>query len=234
MTPEHDDAVQQHIKTLIMQGEFEIGARIHEDQLTQRFRVGKARVRRALTQLAAQGIVQVRPRIGTFVFALNEAEFDHFNTVRALLECAAVSQAMSNDACACAFVAALRANVQQAHALSVHENYRLTQADSRLAYQQLDREFHRLAFDLARNRYLTEMYEVIHIKIWAMRSLLTFPELNVRTSLDAHSAVVGFLEQGQVELACQRLQEHIGKSFSPQARAMLASIADNNVKFDGG
>jgi len=228
MTPEPDDTVQRHIKALIMQGEFEIGARIHEDQLAQRLHVGKARIRRALTQLAALGIVQVRPRIGTFVFALNEAEFDHFNTVRALLECAAVSQAMSNDAHR--FVAALRANVQQAHALSQNEHYRLIKEDSRLAYQHLDREFHSLAFDIARNRYLTEMYEIIHIKIWAMRSLLTFPELNVRTSLDAHSAVVGFLEQGQVEQACQRLQEHIGKSFSPQARAMLASISDNNVK----
>jgi len=236
MTPEYaaiqtESSLQANIKALIMQGEFEPGERIRENQLAQRLEAGKAQIRRALAQLAALGIVQIRPRIGTFVFAMQETEFDHFNTVRALLECAAISQAMSVDAPS--FIAALRVNLHQAHTLSAQENYRLINAESRLAYRQMDREFHRFAFTIARNRYLSEMYETIDIKIWAMRSLLTFPELNVRTSLDAHTAVVQFLERGAVEPACQRLQEHIRKSFSPQARAMLAAIAERNSRPEG-
>lgn len=218
MTAEHDETqedlkLQEKIKVLIMQGEFEIGAKISEDQLAQRFDTGKARVRRALDQLAAIGIVQVRPRIGTFVFTLNEAEFDHLNTVRALLECAAIQVAMAEARPR--FISAMRSNIQQMEALDLR-------CDHRKAYQQLDREFHRLSFIYAGNHYLTEAYETLDIKIWTMRSLLTFPEAHFSASLDAHRGVFDYLERGEIGLACGRLQEHIRKSFSERARALLS------------
>lgn len=225
MTAERDDAqedlkLQEKIKVLIMQGEFEMGAKISEDQLAQRFDTGKARVRRALDQLAAIGIVQVRPRIGTFVFTLNEAEFDHLNAVRALLECAAIQVAMSEARMR--FVSAMRSNIQRMEALDLTSDYRR-------AYQQLDREFHRLSFAHARNHYLTEAYETLDIKIWTMRSLLTFPEAHYSASMDAHRGVFEYLECGQIELACQRLQEHIRKSFSERARALLSDLGFPSV-----
>ncbi|MBP0623383.1 GntR family transcriptional regulator [Cupriavidus consociatus] len=208
--------LQERIKALIVQGEFEIGAKISEHQLAQRFRVGKARVRRALDNLAVMGFVQVRPRIGTFVFTVTEVEFDHLNAVRALLECAAIHLAMS--VAPQRFIAAMRENIQRAEALALRDNYRR-------AFQQLDREFHRLSFAYADNPYLTDAYEAIDIKIWAMRSQLTFPGSHVSSSLDAHRAVFQQLETGEVELASQRLQEHIRKSFSQQARALLSVVA---------
>ena len=222
MALECDDAqkeigVQEKIKALIVQGEFELGARISEDQLGERFGIGKARVRRVLAHLAAIGIVQVRPRIGTFFFKLSEAEFEQLNSVRALLECAAIRSAMSLDPHRC--VAAMRENVHQAETLDLRDNYRQ-------AYRGLDREFHKLPFHYAGNRYLTEAYETMDIKIWAMRSLLTFPDSHFSASLDAHRAVVQLLGAGEVESACQRLQEHIRKSFSQRERALLGDSAD--------
>lgn len=227
MALDHDDAqqeigVQEKIKTLIVQGEFELGARISEDQLAEKFGIGKARVRRVLAHLAAIGIVQVQPRIGTFFFKLNETEFEQLNSVRALLECAAIRSAMAADAHHC--VAAMRENVRRAGALELRDNYRW-------AYRELDREFHKLPFFYARNRYLTDAYETLDIKIWAMRSLLTFPDSHFSSSLDAHRAVVQLLDTGEVEAACERLHEHIRKSFSQRERSLLgdstASMSGN-------
>lgn len=205
--------LQEKIKALIMQGEFAIGSKIGEDVLAQRFGVGKARVRRALDNLAVLGFVQVRPRIGTFVFTVSEAEFDHLNAVRALLECAAIHLAMSTASRR--FVAAMQENLQKAETLALRDDYNRE-------YQQLDREFHRLSFVYADNRYLTDAYEAIDVKIWAMRSQLTFPVAHINASFEAHRAVFQLLESGEAELACQRLQEHIRKSFSQRARALLS------------
>jgi len=217
------DALSARITALIMQGEFETGEKLSENALARRFGIGKARVRRALAQLAALGIVQIRPRIGTFVFSLDEAEFDHLNTARALLECAALTVAMAAPA-APRFVAALRVNYNEAHALGMRTHFRLAAADLR-AYQALDRQFHRLAFEHANNPYLTRAYVAIDVKIWTLRSLLTFPEANVKNSLDAHGAVLDLLEAGATQAACQRLQDHIRKSFSAHARTVLGEGA---------
>jgi len=221
MTQSHDASapLAETIKALIMQGAFETGERLSEAALAQRVHASKAQVRRALAQLAALGIVQVRPRIGTYLFTMNAAEFDSLNAARAALECVAVKFAMAGSEAA-RYVAALAANYREAHALGVREHYRLTQTDL-LTYRQLDRQFHRLAFDHANNPYLLAAYAPIDVKIWTLRSLLTFPEDNVKNSLDAHGAVLHFLQQGDAERACQRLQEHIQKSFSRHARAVL-------------
>jgi len=221
MTQSHDASapLAETIKALIMQGAFETGERLSEGALAQRVHASKAQVRRALAQLAALGIVQVRPRIGTYLFTMNAAEFDSLNAARAALECVALKFAMASPD-APRYVVALRGNYREAHALGVRQNYRLAQQDL-LTYRALDRQFHRLAFDHAKNPYLLAAYAPIDVKIWTLRSLLTFPEDNVKHSLDAHGAVLAHVEAGEVDAACQRLQEHIQKSFSRHARAVL-------------
>lgn len=211
----HELEIQERIKSLIVQGEFEMGQKVSEEQLAQRLGIGKAPVRRAIASLAAIGIIQVRPRIGTFIFSLDEAEFDQLNLVRALLECAAIRLAMAADARG--YAQAMRLNVARAQALDFKDNYRR-------AYRELDREFHKLSFVYAANPYLTDAYETLDIKIWAMRSLLTFPDSHFQSSLAAHTAIVASLEAGDVQGACDRLQEHIRKSFSERERNLLSQI----------
>lgn len=206
--------LQQKIKALIVSGEFEMGARISEDLLAERFGVGRATIRHALTCLAAVGLVDVRSRIGTFVFSLDAEEFDQLNTVREVMECAAIRIAMQSNRQA--FLSDMRKNVSGAAELTLASNYRQE-------YRMLDREFHRLPFKYANNPYLTEMYETIEIKIWTMRSLLTFPDTHYEASLDAHHSIVELLSEGQVELACQRLQTHIRTSFSARERNLLSA-----------
>lgn len=211
--------LQQKIKALIVSGEFEMGARISEDLLAERFGTGRATIRHALTCLAVVGLVDVRPRVGTFVFSLDAAEFDQLNTVREVMECAAIRIAMQSDRQA--FLSDLRKNVRKAAALTFTSNYRQE-------YRMLDREFHRLPFKYANNHYLTDIYETIEIKIWTMRSLLTFPDTHYEASLDAHRSIAELLSEGQVELACQRLQTHISSSFSARERNLLSAYSTHS------
>jgi len=212
-------ALADRIQALIMQGAFETGEQLNETALAQRLGATKTQVRRALAHLAALGIVTVQPRTGTYLFTMTADEFDNLNAARAALECVALKFAMATPDAA-RFVAQLTANVYQAQALGERHHYRLTHADL-LTYRSLDRQFHRLAFEHANNPYLLAAYAPIDVKIWTLRSLLTFPEDNVKGSLVAHTAVLTHVQAGEVEEACLRLHEHIKKSFSAHARAVL-------------
>ncbi|HDR9173075.1 TPA: GntR family transcriptional regulator [Burkholderia vietnamiensis] len=208
-------ALQQKIKELIATGEFEMGGKISEDQLATRFGAGRATIRHALASLAAIGLLDVRPRVGTFVFSLDVEEFDELNTLREVLECAAIRISMESNRRI--FLQRMQENLEKASTLTFRSNHHLE-------YRMLDREFHRLPFVCARNKYLTEAYENIEIKIWTMRSLLTFPDAHYNASLESHRSVVELLTDGQVELACERLQKHIKTSFSPREKNLLRSF----------
>lgn len=69
-----------------------------------------------------------------------------------------------------------------------------------------------------------DVYSAIEIKIWTMRSLLTFPDSHYQTSLDAHRATVELLCEGLVDRACERLQTHIRRSFSAREKNLLRSL----------
>lgn len=209
------DGLQQKIKALIVGGEFEMGEKLSEEQLAKRFGTGKAAVRHALGGLAAVGLIVVRPRIGSFIFSVDVEEFDQLNTLREVLECAAVRIAMQAN---CRdFLRDMQENIERAAALTLREDYHQK-------YRMLDREFHLIPFCYAKNKYLKNAYETVEIKIWTMRSLLTFPDSHYQASFDAHRSTVELLCKGHVDEACDRLQMHIRKSFSAREKNLLRSF----------
>lgn len=137
--------LQQKIRELIVSGEFEMGAKLSEEQLAKRFGIGKATVRHALGSLAAVGLIDVRPRIGSFIFSLNVEEFDQLNAAREVLECAAVRIAMQSNGQA--FLREMQKNVEAAAVLTPRGDYHRD-------YRILDRAFHMIPFVHAKNKYL--------------------------------------------------------------------------------
>ena len=65
-----EPAFLKRIKELIEDGTFEMGEKITEIQLARRFGVSKAPIRQALCYLAADGLIEIHPRYGTFVFSM--------------------------------------------------------------------------------------------------------------------------------------------------------------------
>ena len=202
------------IKALIASGEFEMGAKLTENQLAKRFGVSKAPVRQALGYLAADGLIEIRPRAGTYVFKPDEQEIEQINAVRAVLECAAIRTAMRADPAG--LLDALRSNVTEAEKLDIHDNHRR-------AYRQLDSEFHWTFFRYARNPFLSKAYEVVAVKIWAMRASLTFPHAHVQMSLGYHKRIVEMLSRSEVDEACLQLEQHIFGSFTQREKTLLCT-----------
>lgn len=60
--------VSTRLRQAITEGEFPPGSNIAEEMLAQSFGVSRTPVREALSQLQAEGLVVIRPQVGSFVF----------------------------------------------------------------------------------------------------------------------------------------------------------------------
>lgn len=69
----------------IMKAELTLGAALSEDKLAASFGVSRTPVREALTALAHQGLIVIRPKRGSFVFLPSEQDISELREFRLLL-----------------------------------------------------------------------------------------------------------------------------------------------------
>ncbi len=86
------DAAYQQIRSRLLSGALTPGARLSHRALAKEIGVSFIPVREALSQLASEGLVQHRPRIGTFVTQLNREEFAELYDLHEALECHVVQK----------------------------------------------------------------------------------------------------------------------------------------------
>lgn len=90
------DRVVDEVKERIVSGDLPTGARLHERNLSQELGVSRVPLREAILTLAAQGLVEMRPRVGAFVRPMTKAYVEDLFAVRMALEPLAASLAARN------------------------------------------------------------------------------------------------------------------------------------------
>lgn len=87
------DRAYERILLDVILGDLAPGSQLDEGELAKRYGEGLAAIRDALSRLALEGMVDRRPRAGTFVSPLDLAELDHEYEARRLIEpdCAALA-----------------------------------------------------------------------------------------------------------------------------------------------
>lgn len=90
------DRVLEEVKERIIAGDLPTGARLHERNLSQELGVSRVPLREAILTLAAQGLVEMRPRIGAFVRPMTKDYVEDLFEVRMALEPLAASLAARN------------------------------------------------------------------------------------------------------------------------------------------
>ena len=135
------------------------GTVLREDDLMSELGIGRTPLREAVKRLALENLVEVQPRRGTFVTAVEAADIQNITEVRAELEgYAAELAALRLDPDTRATAESLRQEVEELE--SPADQHRLMQFDERI---------HRFAWDAAENPYLTETLEryfTHSLRIW--------------------------------------------------------------------
>jgi DNA-binding GntR family transcriptional regulator len=192
----------EQIRRRIVDGDLKLGQALSETTLAAELGISKTPIREALVRLGAEGLVQILPQRGTFVFPLSEVDAQALSDFRTLLEIEALRIGMRDHAPA--LVAALKAILAKMKPSSSH-------SDS-LQYRALDDRFHRTIIEHSHNAYLATAYENIAVLVQTLRNRLVIDARTHGQSLKDHKDLVRQVEKGDVEKAAIILKEHIART----------------------
>jgi len=199
------------LRQAIIDGEFALGAPISEEMVAQSFGVSRTPVREALNQLQAQGLVVIRPQVGSFVFTPSAADISALCSFRIIIEPRAAELAYRHDRAA-TIAAMEQAIADMKEALTGKDN---------VAYGRGDSALHDAFFAYCNNHYLVESYQLVSGRVAALRTTLSSP-IDVRTpaSFDEHRRLLRWFERGDLAAFETLLTQNIGNSGKTYARAL--------------
>jgi DNA-binding GntR family transcriptional regulator len=197
----------------IISGELEPGVSLSEIGLAESFGVSRTPVREALKQLETEGLVEIRPRVGTFVATVSRRQSIELFQMKELLEGAA------------ARLLAERGRVPELDELeeNLFQADRAVAADDRAGYVQLVQEFHDLLVVGANNAKLEGLYRTLMNQLAYARVVSTSLEQpgRVLQSDREHHRVLEHILAKDGDTAEQVMREHVRAS----RRALMAGLS---------
>lgn len=143
-----DGGLLGRIRELVLGGDYAPGSALSEVRLAEHFDVSRTPVREALKQLQVEGLVEIRPKVGTFVRQITRREIVEMFEVKEILEGMA------------ARLMARRGQVPELDVLraNLDSSEIATQRDDRDTYAALVHEFHSTIVRGSDNTKLLEHY----------------------------------------------------------------------------
>jgi DNA-binding GntR family transcriptional regulator len=204
--------VIEAMRERIISGELDPGTNLSEIALAEAFGVSRTPVREALKQLQTEGLVEIRPRVGTFVTAPSRREINELFEMKGLLEGAAARLLAQRGAVP--ELELLKQNLQNAD--------RAVATDSRDGYAALVHEFHDLIIQGADNAKLHGHYRILMNQLAYQRLVKTSlaqPGRPVQSDSEHHH-VVDLIEAKDGDAAERVMRDHVRASH----RALMAGL----------
>ncbi len=197
------EIVAKRLRQAIIDGEFALGEMISEDSLAALFGVSRTPVRDALSLLQNTGLVEIRPKRGSFVFQPSEADMRAICDFRVMLEVQAARCAHTHD----------HDGVVRAMQAGLEEMQAAIDADDNVRYGHADSAFHLTFFQYSGNPYLLDAYNLVAGKIGALRTAMSRQFSDAReVSLDEHRTVIALIDQGDFAALERLLRVHIDRT----------------------
>lgn len=150
------DSIRRTLADEIFAGDFSVTQRLDEQELANRFGVSRTPVREALRQLAAAGLVELRPRRGAVLIPLDPLRIGQsFEAAAELESLAAGWAAMRSSMVEKGELSVLHDVCSQA--LAEHDN-------SQEAFATANRNFHNKILLLAKNQSLANATRMVRVE----------------------------------------------------------------------
>lgn len=207
----------EEIRRRIISGEISAGESLSELAIADEFGVSRTPVRETFKQLQTEGLIEIRPRVGTFVTSPSRREITELFEMKELLEGAA------------ARLLAQRGRVPETELLEAN----LRAADIAVAesdrerYAELVEEFHNLIIVGADNRKLEAHYRTLMNQLAYARLVqtsLSQPGRPLQSDRE-HHVVLDLILEKDGDSAERVMREHVRAS----RRALLAGM-DTDVR----
>jgi len=223
LSPSKADQVHAQLKEQIELGELAPGTPLSELWLVERTGASRTPVREALRRLAAEGLVDLAPRMGARVSRVSAQSVRHLFEFRQLLEPMAIRQATE----AAAADPAVRETFAEMRAA-------FADIQRRPASQERSRAFYALAdrFDWAiigatRNEHLRRAIADLRPHTARLRNLSHLDPRRTEVSVGEHLAICDALLAGDADTAAARIGEHLAESVRTIFRNLAGAPSDD-------
>ena len=205
--------VAERLRNRIFAHELAPGAWVDEQTLAEEFGISRTPLREALKVLAAEGLVQLKPRRGCYVTEVSEQDLDEIFPVMALLEgrCAREATAQGNGA-DLQRLAAIHADLER-HAAA-------NDADR---FFETNQEFHQALQELAGNRWLTQLIEETRKFIKLTRRDSLNLDGRLKQSLAEHRNILAAVRRHDADEAGRLMHDHLLSGRAALARLHTTS-----------
>jgi len=175
------------------------GCSLSEWEIARKFDVSRQPVREAFIKLGEVGLVEIRPRRGTFVRLISMREVDNVRFLREAIEVAivriAAEKATKKD------ITALNAVLAEHRALSDKDDY--------FGLLLHDETFHRVVARIAKREDAWSVINSLKAQIDRAR-FLTLPDIeSIRVIIEQHEAVVEGIKNHDPDAAEAAMRRHL-------------------------
>lgn len=209
------DEVHQCLRDAILTKQFSPGQRLDMDSIARQLGVSLTPVRGAISLLAADGLVDVQPRSGTFIATVSPKDVEETMDIRCALECLAAEKAVAR---------LTKEDLNEARRLlKLLSRPVRDERDSR-EHQNANSRLHNLLIRLSGNRMLAELYEKLkaHLTIARLHSRASDWRDRTRQEQMEHEEIVAAMERRDANAVVEALRRHILRA----KESLLAGIKD--------
>ena len=209
------DEVYENLRDAILNRLFKPGERLQVDEIAERLGVSLTPVRHAIQQLATEGLIEIKPRSGTFVAMLSLEDIEATFDVRIALECLAAEKAIDR---------VRPADLQRLDELLDVLRKPVSSEEILRKHEKANSDLHLLLMEASGNRRLAEIYKGLnaHLTIArihaAERNSGDDPrpaqEIAKRFSAEQaeHEEIVGALRARDLPRMQTAVRKHIGRA----------------------
>jgi DNA-binding GntR family transcriptional regulator len=193
------------IRRMVMLGEIPTGQRLAEEQIAEQLNVSRTPVREAFVRLHADRLLKRFSDGGYYVAEVDLFDLRDLYELRLTLELRGITRAredgIEHDRSALVELQAAWVDIQAAPPAP----------DG--SFIELDESFHLALLRSSGNLALAEMLETVNIRIRPVRTYDFLTADRIESSIAEHLGIVAALLEADIELAADRLREHIGASL---------------------
>lgn len=183
------------------------GARLRETELADRLGISRTPVREAIRQLEADGLVAHLPRQGATIRSLDHAEVVELYEMRAVLEGTAARLA-----------ARAASDIELAELIALNTN--LSTAPAGPQAREVNRQFHRMLLDAARNRFLVKSMSALQKTLLILGPTTLADPSRATAAVEEHTAVLTALEARDGAKAEAAMRAHVEAALAARLRGM--------------
>lgn len=194
------ELVLDRLRQDIIENRFALGEKISETHLSEVYGVTKAPIRSAYIRLEGEGLIEIRPQNGTFVFRPTAEELRALCELRTALEVEAIALALERDA------GGLEADIRRI-LTQMHEAMRVRDRET---YQGLDTEFHLCLISRANSPLMEQTYRAqVNSRFAALRFRFSQDQAHNANSIAEHESLLAAIIQRDREGTVRLLRAHI-------------------------